>query len=640
VESTPPGQTWFLEVKKEGGCWIGPKILARLGIDVHSDSPPALALFLGDEEVPLLSLKTAAGWGAFFFAPHHPTRYSTRTAFRLEVGKEGTRMTCEAEETSLEPSKAATSAVSFIHLEEDKRYFPQAQLETPWLWAPLYAPATLTLTVGLTDAVPGPITVTLQLWSYTDFPVSPDHRLRLRWDDKVVGDWKWDGIGVQVFRSQFNEDNPQARHSLALETPLLPGVEASVVWLDYVELAYRRTLGYFGGIWLAEGNAFQIGESGVYIIDITEPLRPERCVISAGGAIATVPGHRYWVGKPQRALPPVEVRPARSLKVEELSDVEYLAVAPVAFHRALSPLLELRREQGLRVGVVEPAAVYDAFGDGRPDPAAIYNLIGNLPSLRYLLLVGDGASEPWGYEGEAGRLRVVVPFTRTAVLGETPADVLFGLSPSGEPAVAVGRLPAASPWELTTMVNKISRWEDSKPLIVMVSDNEEDFRSVTKNTRHLCEELGFEVKQAQERSKILVLLKGDHTWLNYFGHASLVQFGEEGLLVREDGSEWAEPVLVTVWGCLAANFVHPAQDSIAEAWLRSRGGAVAFLGPVGETTLSEQRPFAMAFYRALGSEKRIGDAWLQALKTAKLSDVSLGYTLLGDPALIVSGEDR
>jgi hypothetical protein len=79
--------------------------------------------------------------------------------------------------------------------------------------------------------------------------------------------------------------------------------------------------------------------------------------------------------------------------------------------------------------------------------------------------------------------------------------------------------------------------------------------------------------------------------------------------------------------------VHPAAESLGESWLRARrGGAAAFLGPVGETTVEEQVGFARAFYRALAGGDRLGDAWLAALQAGGSRDVAWGYVLLGDPA--------
>jgi hypothetical protein len=292
--------------------------------------------------------------------------------------------------------------------------------------------------------------------------------------------------------------------------------------------------------------------------------------------------------------------------------------------------------------VVDIQAVYDTFGGGQPGPEAIQALVRGLPNLRYLLLVGDGTAEPGGYDGEAGALRVVAPLARTTVVGETPADGLLGTDETGESIVAVGRFPAASADQVSAMVEKTIGWENSEqPLAALVlSDDEQDFGTLAEEIVTLLPE-GVSVQSVDagdERSRedALAVLKQGPTWLNYTGHGSLTILCDEGVLTIEDGKSWGEPALVVAWTCLAAHFVHPAQDSIGEAWIRApRSGAVAFLGPAGETTTDEQKPFIQAFYAALKEEQRLGEAWLAALKAGGSQDVALGYILLGDPALRV-----
>jgi hypothetical protein len=136
------------------------------------------------------------------------------------------------------------------------------------------------------------------------------------------------------------------------------------------------------------------------------------------------------------------------------------------------------------------------------------------------------------------------------------------------------------------------------------------------------------------RADLLEALRAGPVWLNYAGHGSLTILCDEGLLTLEDGANWWNPALVVAWTCLAAHYVHPTQDSMAEVWMRvPNGGAVAFLGPVGETTSRDQEPFLQAFYSALKERERLGDAWLAALQDGRSDDVRWSYVLLGDPAL-------
>ena len=388
------------------------------------------------------------------------------------------------------------------------------------------------------------------------------------------------------------------------------------------------------------------GEPDARLFDVTDPTHTVALKAGAGGGPAffggIVPGHRYWFGVPTEAPPPRLLRPAQPLERASLEGVEYLAIAPAEFHAALEPLVAHRRAQGLDVATVTPQAVYDTFGAGRPDPEAIRALVQALPTLRYLLLAGDGASDPAGYDGEAGALRVVAPLTRTATLGETPADLLLGTGADGQTRVAIGRFPATSAREVEAMVDKTIAWETQKeaPNVVVLSDDEPEFTTMASEIVSALPGARpvqwVDVAQGNSRDEVIDALREAPVWLNFTGHGSPAQLCDEGILTADDGATW-QPAVIVAWTCLAGHFLHPTHDSLAETWLRSpRGGAVAFLGPVGETTPGEQRPFIQAFYRALHDQSRLGDAWCVALQIDGSPDVALGYTILGDPALILA----
>lgn len=637
---------WFVEVEREGGYWLGPETLRTLGTDPLAEPPPVLRLSWADREIPHLPVRTGDGWGVYFFAPDRSTRYTRRTAFRLDMGRAGEAMAAgDAPPARHIPVVAALASARWG---EDHRYLPQAVTEIPWFWERILAPGAVTHTVTLPSALPGPITTTLHVWSHTASSAQPDHALRLTWDGRSVGEWEWDGQGMHHLVASWEEERAAGEHTLAVETPALPGVEVAMVWLDGWDVDYRRRVDAGGSAWQAEAEALRIEGAGpgVRVLDVTDPFATQDLgPVPSGGVVGTVPGHRYWVGTPEKSPEPVLVRGARQVNLAALEGVAYLALAPSELHAPLEPLLEHRRGQGLQAALVEPQAVYDTFGTGRPDPQAARELLQRLPELRYLLLVGDGAAEPWGYDGDLGALRVVVPLTRTAVLGETPVDGMLGTDREGSPVVAVGRFPAASADEVAAMVRKTIRWEGegSVPSTLLLSDDGADFIAVMDEVAALfppgaaVERL--DAGEEQARARTLDALKRGPTWLNYVGHGSMTVLCREGILTLEDGEAWREPALVVAWTCLAAHFIHPTQDSMAEFWLREpRGGAVAFLGPVGETTVEEQAPFAMAFSEAMLGGERLGDAWLAALQEGDSSDVARSYLLLGDPALELYGE--
>jgi hypothetical protein len=532
-----------------------------------------------------------------------------------------------------EPAGALTT----VTWEQDERYLPQALTDVPWFWQPIYAPGDLAYTLPLTDAQPGPITVTVRLWSHTNFPPYPDHRLVLHWDGKQVGEKEWGGQGMQAVTASWVEETALGEHTLTLETPATSEKGVAVVWIDGIDVTYRKAVTV--GIYRAEGAAISLTKPEERVLDVTDPWSPVDLGTGEGtGRVATEAGGTYWVGTPEVAQVP-KLRPAQELAEEGLAGVEYLAIAPPDYQDALRPLLDAREEGGLITAVVTPQSVYDALGTGRPDPKALQALVRSLPSLRYLLLVGDASVQPWAYD-EGGNTRVVAPFVRTAVLGETAADGLLGTDEAGEPIVAVGRLPAESPSDVTAMVEKTLLWEEGPlPTPVLVSDDEGEFTTSVEEFALLIpggqEAPWVDLGEENSRESLFTALSAGPAWLTYNGHGSLTRLGDEAILTVEDGNEWDAPMLGVAWTCLAAHYTHPQQISMAEAWLRRpEGGVVAFIGPVGETTTFEQRPFAEAFYRAVPEVEHLGDAWLRALQIDGGSDdVRWGFALLGDPAL-------
>jgi hypothetical protein len=640
-------ETWFLEVAGEGGYWLGPDELRAMGVEADGRASPTVRLSWDERTLPHLPLQSDGGWGVLFFAPDRSPRTSVRTAIRLERGVEGLAMEMAESPDGGAPTQGGSCSEGAFtaRWEEERRYLPQAEMETPWLWQPLRTPGSVTETVVLTDAVAGPVTVTLDLWSHTAAPANPDHRLLLGWDGERVEEWTWDGQGMRHLTTSFllNAEGAGGEHRMVLDTPALPDVEVALAWLDGWKVSYRRPVVADGAVWRAEGSGLRVEEAGpgARALDVSDPFAARDLgTVAAGDCVATAPGHRYWVGVPEETPGPAAVRAARELDLEVLEEVAYLAIAPPASHAPLQPLIEHRQGEGLTAAVVEPQAVYDVLGTGQPEPEAVQTLVRRLPALRYLLVVGDGTAEPAGSDAEDEILRVVVPFTRTKALGEAPADGLLGTDEAGRPIVAVGRLPATTVDEVQAMVEKTVAWESAEgaPRSLLLSDDEAEFDRMAEDLAELlppgASPERLRAEQEGSRSDLLTALDQGRVWLNYTGHGSLTLLCDEGLLSLEDGESWSAPALVTAWTCLAAHYVHPSQDSMAEAWLRAdQGGAVAFLGPVGETTTSQQRPFADAFYRALEEQDRLGDAWLAALREGRSDDVRWGYVLLGDPAL-------
>ncbi len=633
-----PSDVWFVELAQPGATWLSPQTLRDLGLDPAADLAPTLRLSMGERDLPYLPLQSRPGWGVLFFAPNGATRHTERTVVRLEPGVAGDRMPSQPAGTTAPPAPALATATG----EQDTRYLPQATADVPWFWEPIYTPGALEQTVVLTDAQSGAIAATVRLWSHTGFQPQPDHRAVLAWDGAPVGEWTWSGQGMQTLTATWPVEEPGGEHTLTLETPALVEDKVAVVWIDGWEIAYLRQVTQ--GLYTATGDAL-LAPPDARALDVTDPLAPlDLGAVPETGVIGTTSGNRYWIGSPEQAQTPVALRPAALLETDTLSATEYLVIAPPAFQPPVQPLVDHREASGLNVAVISPQSIYDTLGTGQPDPASLRALIQTLPDLRYALLVGDATTEPWGYDGDDGALRVVTPFTRTAVLGETPADAILGADSDDRQRVAIGRFPAESVAEVEAMVAKTLAWEANAGEVspVLLNDDEREFVSALDALTDLIPEADasprLDAGDPTCRDTLLTTLGDGPRVLTYSGHGSLRQLGDEGVLLIEDGAAWKDPSVVVAWTCLAAHFTHTRQRSMAEVWLaQPQGGVAAFLGPVGETTTSEQRPYAAAFYAALQETPRLGDAWLTALQISGSRDVRWGFTILGDPALYLPG---
>ena len=638
--------SWILAVEEPGPYWLGESWFRSHGIDPRG-VPEQVQLHLGERPIPHLWLDGPEEAGLLFYAIDAPTRYASWTAYRLTINEGTDRVMETASIRSLTSSPAGQgqeTAWATVWQEQDVEYRPQIAAPVPWFWQSIPAPGRFADKVELPGAISGPITVTAQIWirgSGLDDAAAP----RISWDGQQVGNWQPDGPAEQSWTAILSTAVEPRGHELALELPAQADGSPYQVWLDGWGVTYRQQLALQGAglAWTAEeSQATVAGAGGARLLDVTDPLSPLDLGRAQGEGIATQPGNDYWLGHPWLAPSPSHIRALTAVDRASLDQTEYLVIAPESFWPALEPLLQHRQDQGMTVMSLTPNQVYDAFGDQRPDPAAIRSLVQALHGqgrLRYLLLVGDASTRPDGLASEDSSDLIPTTLVSTAYLHETPSDQSLVTDDGGVPLVAIGRFPARSVDEVRSMVDKTIRWEDrGTASTAILTDDQPEFARFVDSALHLPAGPSLRLDAAQEDARDLLLAELDKRalWLNYVGHGSLTLWGDEKVLRRED--RWSQAAVVNVWGCLSAYFVHPEEDSLAEVWLRApRGGAVAFVGPTGGTGVFQQQLLAQVFYDEIEAGRRIGDALLAAWAAGGAApDAARGYLLLGDPALHLS----
>ncbi|MCA1553533.1 MAG: C25 family cysteine peptidase, partial [Chloroflexi bacterium] len=228
------------------------------------------------------------------------------------------------------------------------------------------------------------------------------------------------------------------------------------------------------------------------------------------------------------------------------------------------------------------------------------------------------------------------------------------------PAVAIGRIPAKTPAQLSAVVEKIIAYEqlgrvqDWQTRAVFVADDKDaTFAESVKM-------LSAQLPATMQPQKILL---ADHqgnvnetrplvvqNWnagaglMTYIGHGSIDTwaagplFGADNLAEIKNGTRL--PILFTPT-CLDGFFYHPQKDSLAENLLfKTDGGIIAGLVPTGLSLPYAQDVMMRALFTELFERgtPTLGEAITRAkaqvpATSAEMREVIDTFVLLGDPAL-------
>ena len=228
----------------------------------------------------------------------------------------------------------------------------------------------------------------------------------------------------------------------------------------------------------------------------------------------------------------------------------------------------------------------------------------------------------------------------------------------GSPELAIGRLPATTPAEAETLVDKIDA--GGPPLapeslhVVAVDDfgaSDVAFRAladqvVTPNWLGALRWVDVADGIGPARAALFEhWLKGP-TVVQYFGHAGAEAWADEHLLTSSDAATLSNigppPVLFT-WTCQAQWYQYHLGPSVNEALvLAPAGGALAAVGPTGISDPGLQALLAERVLTGVSEGRELGVAVRRAKAEVlqghpDMRGVVDGFTLLGDPALVVGG---
>jgi hypothetical protein len=333
------------------------------------------------------------------------------------------------------------------------------------------------------------------------------------------------------------------------------------------------------------------------------------------------------------------------------------------FDIAIEPLLDFRREQGLRVANIPVEQIYDEFGDGHRSPEAIKEFLSYAsdnwlpPAPHYVLLVGDATYDVRDLAPGKNRNHLPTAMVLTNSGGYLASDAWFSQFDTEGPQLATGRFPAQNALQLRAMVKKTLNYEKSmdsednswRKRAMVVADDEEKFDVATSDLANSLAKRGYNVYKLHmsqnERIQYTIrsLINQGVALVNYLGHGSRGVWGDEAVFQNSDTqalfNETRLPIL-TAFTSFNGAFAEPQFDSLAESLLRSNdGGIVAAVTPSGRAPADQFLPLAGKFYSHLLTDGGIplGDALLRLINEgfgeSEYEDAPQTLNLLGDPAL-------
>lgn len=341
---------------------------------------------------------------------------------------------------------------------------------------------------------------------------------------------------------------------------------------------------------------------------------------------------------------------------------DYLMISHPDFIETLSQLVSYHENNGLSVLVVDVNDIYAQYSYHRIDAHAIGSFIADAASqsgIQSVLLVG---ADSYDYLDNLGIGSIsFVPtlyFPTDDVIKYTPVDSLLADTDNNLiPDLAIGRLPARTSQELQNMLNKILSFDSrsyTKSAVFasdrsLLFDNSSDqLMGALPGDWQIETAYINQLELAAAKATLINALESGVSVTNFFGHSGPYTWSFEHLFDTDDLlllNNANKPSLINQFGCWSTYHVMPQYSTMAHSFMELENkGAVSVLGA---STLTDSSHESMLGNYLMPLMTQIGMPTGQAILQAKTAlantnpdylDVILGWTLLGDPMLILNQE--
>lgn len=702
---TQMGKAIRIEINQTGIYRLAYAELVKAGLPRQNIHPKHLSLTNQGQEVAIKVITAeetlfTEGDAIEFYATNLNTEFTENNVYWLNWQRKGQGYRiAQRDGQTTQTGQIQSAYYEQLHLEENRKLWeqvPEAPREDYWFWQELATPSkNSTGEYEIPIIIPTPAEnypeaiIKVHFQGSTDTP----HHTQIALNGIPLSEATWEGYAryTQEMTVPSQQLNADGENTLTLELPASTE-EIGKVYLNWVEIAYWRqfsakqnelTFTLQGqGKQQITVNAFTKPEITLY--DITDPynvVEIQNFAIEQTDKTyqmtfdEELAGEKtYYIATTKQIKQPATLtlwQPSHLQSPKNRAD--YILITTDEFLPAVTPLTDLRKQQGLRVKTVSVEEIYDEFNDGRVAPNAIKAFLEyaytnwQSPAPTYILLIGDATIDYRGYLRADKKSRV--PAHLLDLEGHQyiipPSDNWY-VSVQGEdvlPEMFIGRIPGDSVETVTRIIEKIVRFETTDqqviPKILLVADANEIFQNLhekviiplvpnvfTIDKVYLNEY----VKQAEDRAQQVTLarqaiidsINAGATITTYYGHGTATNWSAgSGLFKPEHISELTNEQNLTfllTMSCINGHFTNPYKASLAEAFITSPTGVIAGMLPSNLSYPSEDVVLSDELFATLFNQpnEALGAITTQAKIAAYQQGTSKElveiFTFFGDPA--------
>ncbi len=658
---------------------------------IEALDPATLKLFNKGREVPIFVADDhhEAPWPGgdlFFYGQGVESRFTGANVYWLYWGGEAGARMGTRDGRSSGGGALVTSTTETVRYEENHRLW-EATPGTPeadfWFWDLLTAPVVKNCQVDIHNPDPGAWDSTLRVCYQGRSTASPhpNHHTRIFLNGVDVGDQYWDGDKVVSQELQVPTGLLTiGGNTVTVDCPGDTGAAVDSIYLNWIELEYRRQLRA-----LDDQLCFTVQGKGplhmavhgfteplVAVLDVSDPFDVKRVlhvrVTEVGGQYTATFGDKvagaatYFALTPDRFRDPSAVEGWASPGLRGGGQgADYILITPREFLPAAEPLVQYRRDQGLRSMAVAVEDIYNEFNHGLPDPVALKAFLRCAyhdwapPAPAFILLLGDANTDYLDYFGTGKQSLVPVHLTLSEI-GLTPDDNWY-VTVEGDdvlPEMYIGRLPASDAVMADRVVTRLLAHEQSPAAApgrsLFVADNEQVFENLNETVAAMLPPgiqpdrvyLSAYPVTAEATADIVRAINRGEMIVHYNGHGSVTSWAGEGLFQTADVASLTNDdalTFVLTMTCLNGYFSQPFYYCLAEELASAEfGGALGCFSPSGLSYTWEQDMLSPQIFSQIfvQGEDRLGVISTEAKLAAHALGATNGmvsmFTLLGDPA--------